>query len=148
MRAFCWRSIVMTAMIARLRAAQRGGLELRGMRWSLPRPGGTSAAGKRASPVYCGPSTCVLSLRPTAATRESCSPRQAPADPIDATVALLAAPGDRIVTSDPGGLARLTAAARRHAVIVPCWSPAAIPLLLGEQVGGRQTAEGLCRNQR
>jgi len=42
------------------------------------------------------------------------------ADPIDATVVLLAAPGDRILTSDPQDLARLAVAARNRAVIVPC----------------------------
>ena len=41
-------------------------------------------------------------------------------DPIDATVVLLAAPGDRILTSDPEDLTRLATAARNHAVIVPC----------------------------
>jgi hypothetical protein len=40
------------------------------------------------------------------------------ADPIDATVVLLAAPGDRILTSDPGDLARLAAAAGNRPVIV------------------------------
>jgi hypothetical protein len=42
------------------------------------------------------------------------------ADPIDATVVLLAAPGDRILTSDPEDLARLAAAAGNRPVIVPC----------------------------
>jgi hypothetical protein len=41
-------------------------------------------------------------------------------DPIDATVVLLAAPGDRILTSNPEDLTRLATAARNHAVIVPC----------------------------
>ncbi len=41
-------------------------------------------------------------------------------DPIDATVVLLAAPGDRILTGDPDDLARLTAAAASRAIIVPC----------------------------
>jgi hypothetical protein len=39
-------------------------------------------------------------------------------DPIDATVVLLAAPGDRIVTSDPDDLARLVGAAATRAVII------------------------------
>ena len=42
------------------------------------------------------------------------------ADPTDATVVLLATPGDRILTSDPQDLARLAAAAGSRAVIVPC----------------------------
>jgi len=41
-------------------------------------------------------------------------------DPIDATVVLLAVPGDRILTSDPEDLTHLAAAARNRAVIVPC----------------------------
>jgi len=41
-------------------------------------------------------------------------------DPIDATVVLLAAPGDRILTSDPTDLTRLARAAPSRAVIVPC----------------------------
>jgi hypothetical protein len=41
-------------------------------------------------------------------------------DPIDATVVLLAAPGDRILTSDPADLTKLARAASRRAVIVPC----------------------------
>jgi hypothetical protein len=41
-------------------------------------------------------------------------------DPVDATVVLLAGPGDRILTSDPGDLAPLAAAAARRAVIVAC----------------------------
>jgi hypothetical protein len=42
------------------------------------------------------------------------------ADPIDATVVLLAAPGDRILASDPGDLSRLAAAAANQPVIVAC----------------------------
>ena len=42
------------------------------------------------------------------------------ADPIDAAVALLAEPGDRILTSDPDDIIRLVVAAANHAVIVTC----------------------------
>ena len=42
------------------------------------------------------------------------------ADAIDATVVLLAAPGDRIVTSDPDDLTRLAAAAANRPAIIPC----------------------------
>jgi hypothetical protein len=41
-------------------------------------------------------------------------------DPIDATVVLLAGPGDRIMTSDPRDITRLAAAAGNRAVIVTC----------------------------
>ncbi len=42
------------------------------------------------------------------------------ADPIDATVVLLAKPGDRILTSDPDDITRLALAAANRAVIVAC----------------------------
>ena len=42
------------------------------------------------------------------------------ADPIDASVVLLAQPGDRILTSDPDDLTRLAAAAANGAVIIAC----------------------------
>lgn len=42
------------------------------------------------------------------------------ADAIDASVVLLAAPGDRIVTSDPDDLTRLAAAAANRPAIIPC----------------------------
>jgi hypothetical protein len=42
------------------------------------------------------------------------------ADAIDATVVLLAAAGDRILTSDPGDMTLLAAAADSRAVIVAC----------------------------
>lgn len=42
------------------------------------------------------------------------------ADPIDATVVLLANPGDRILTSDPRDLTLLARAAANRAVIIAC----------------------------
>lgn len=41
-------------------------------------------------------------------------------DVIDATVVLLAEPGDRIVTSDPADVERLVAASGRRALVVAC----------------------------
>ena len=41
-------------------------------------------------------------------------------DPIDATVVLLADPGDRILTSDPDDLLKLVNAAQNQAIIVAC----------------------------
>jgi len=41
-------------------------------------------------------------------------------DPVDATVVLLARPGDRILTSDPDDLTRLASAAGNSAIIVAC----------------------------
>lgn len=41
-------------------------------------------------------------------------------DPIDATLVLMAQPGDRIVTSDPGDIGHLLATASIQAVVTPC----------------------------
>jgi hypothetical protein len=41
-------------------------------------------------------------------------------DPADATVVLLATPGDRILTSDPGSIGRLASASGNRAVIITC----------------------------
>jgi hypothetical protein len=41
-------------------------------------------------------------------------------DPVDATVVLLADPGDRILTSDPDDLTKLAQAAKCRAVVVAC----------------------------
>jgi hypothetical protein len=108
------------AMIARLRVAQQGGLELRSNAMVVAqvwrdRPGRQAnlarvlrAVDVRAVSHSDGREAGVLLAE--AGT----------ADPIDATVVLLAAPGDRILTSDPEDLTRLATAARNHAVIVPC----------------------------
>jgi hypothetical protein len=42
------------------------------------------------------------------------------ADPVDATVVLLANPGDRILTSEPDDLTPLAMAAANRAVIIAC----------------------------
>jgi glycine/D-amino acid oxidase-like deaminating enzyme len=46
--------------------------------------------------------------------------RAGTADPVNATVALLAGPGDRIFTSDPDDLTKLVDAAGCRAVVVAC----------------------------
>ena len=46
--------------------------------------------------------------------------RAGTADPVHATVALLAGPGDRIFTSDPDDLTKLVDAAGCRAVVVAC----------------------------
>jgi hypothetical protein len=108
------------AMIARLRAAQRSGLELRsnamvvaqvwrdrrGRQVNLARV--LQAVDVRA--ISHGDGREAGALLAEAGT----------ADPINATVVLLAKPGDRILTSDADDLGRLTAAARNSAVIVSC----------------------------
>ena len=42
------------------------------------------------------------------------------ADPIDATVVLVAETGDRILTSDAGDLGRLAEVARARVSVIPC----------------------------
>jgi hypothetical protein len=108
------------AMIARLRASQQHGLELRtnamvvaqvwrdqrGRQVNLARL--LQAVDVRAIRQKDGRDAGVLLA--AAGT----------ADPIDATVVLLAAPGDRILTSDPSDISRLAATAGNRAIIVTC----------------------------
>jgi len=108
------------AMIARLRAAQQHGLELRSNAmviaqvWRDPhgRQAGLAqllrAVDVRAVDQRTGRDAGVLLGAANAG------------DAIDATVVLLAAPGDRILTSDPADLTRLARLADRRAVIVAC----------------------------
>jgi hypothetical protein len=104
------------AMAARLRVAQQSGLELRSIAqvWR-DRHGRRArlaallrAVDVRAVGYYDGRHAGALLA--AAGT----------ADPIDATVVLLAAPGDRILTSDPDDLARLAGAAGNRPVIIAC----------------------------
>jgi hypothetical protein len=108
------------SMMARLRASQQHGLELRtnamvvaqvwrdrhGRQVSLARL--LQAVEVRAVSQRDGRDAGVLQA--AAGT----------ADAIDATVVLLAAPGDRILTSDPGDITRLAAAAGNRAVVIAC----------------------------
>jgi hypothetical protein len=108
------------AMIARLRAAQQHGLELRSNAMAVAQawrdPHGRQvrlarllrAVDVRAIDHEAGRAAGVL----LGAADTS--------DPIDATVVLLAAPADRILTADPADLTRLARAASSRAVIVPC----------------------------
>jgi hypothetical protein len=107
-------------MMARLRASQQHGLELRtnamviaqvwrdphGRQVSLARL--LQAVDVRALSQRDGRDAGILQA--AAGT----------ADAIDATVVLLAAPGDRILTSDPGDITRLAAAAGNRAVVIAC----------------------------
>jgi len=108
------------AMIARLRESQQHGLELRtnamvvaqvwrdrhGRQANLARL--SRAVDVRAVSERDGRDAGVIQA--AAGT----------ADAIDATVVLLAAPGDRILTSDPGDITLLAAAAENRPVIVAC----------------------------
>ena len=108
------------SMIARLRAAQQHGLELRtnamvvaqvwrdrhGRQTNLARL--LRAVDVRAVSQRDGRDAGVLQA--AAGT----------ADAIDATVVLLAAPGDRILTSDPRDITLLAVVAETRAIIVAC----------------------------
>lgn len=108
------------AMIARLRASQQHGLELatnamvvaqvwrdqHGRQANLARL--LRAVDVRAVSERDGRDAGVLQAAADTA------------DAIDATVVLLAAPGDRILTSDPGDITALAAAAGNKALVVAC----------------------------
>ena len=108
------------ATVARLRAAQEHGLELRSnamvvaQAWRDPHGRQVQlarllrAVDVRAIDAEAGRAAGVLLGAANAS------------DPIDATVVLLAAPGDRILTGDPAELTRLARAASSRAVIVAC----------------------------
>jgi hypothetical protein len=108
------------AMIARLRAAQQRGLELRSNAMVVAQvwrdPHGRQAqlarllraVDVRVVDHQVGREAGILLGKANTS------------DPIDATVVLLAAPGDRILTGNPADLTKLTRAAGRRAVIVSC----------------------------
>ncbi|MGO8958283.1 MAG: twitching motility protein PilT [Streptosporangiaceae bacterium] len=108
------------AMIARLRVAQRSGLELRSNAMVVAQVW----RDRRGRQVNLTRALRAVDVRPVSQgdgrNAGVLLGEAGTADPIDASVVLLAAPGDRILTSDPGDLTRLASAARRCAVIVPC----------------------------
>jgi hypothetical protein len=108
------------AMIARLRVAQRSGLELRSNAMVVSQVW----RDRRGRQVNLAHVLRAVDVRPvTHADGRNAGELLAStgtADPIDATVALLAEPGDRILTSDPADLSRLVAVARNKAVVVAC----------------------------
>jgi hypothetical protein len=107
-------------MIARLRAAQQSGLELRSNAIVVAQVW-RDRRGRQVNLGRLLQAIDVRAVRPGDGREAGALLTDAgTADPIDATVVLLAVPGDRILTSDPGDLTRLMAAARNRAVIIPC----------------------------
>lgn len=108
------------AMMARLRAAQRQGLELRSNAMVIAqvwrdrrgRQVGLARLLRAVDVRWVSPEDGRAAGILQAETGTS--------DAIDATVVLLAAPGDRILTSDPRDLARLADAAKNRPLIVNC----------------------------
>ena len=108
------------AMIARLRAAQRNGLELRSNAMVVAQVW-RDRRGRQVSLAQVLQAVDVRAVSQSDGRNAGILLAEAGmADPIDATVVLLAAPGDRILTSDPRDLTQLAAAARNRAVIIPC----------------------------
>lgn len=107
-------------MIARLRVAQQSGLDLRSNAMVVAQAW-RDRRGRQANLARLLQATDVRAVRPSDGREAGALLADAgTTDPIDATVVLLAAPGDRILTSDPGDLTRLAAVAGNRAVIVPC----------------------------
>jgi len=108
------------AMIARLRVAQRSGLELRSNAMVVAQVW-RDRRGRQVNLARVLRAVDIRQVSHTDGRNAGVLLGEAGmADPVDATVVLLAARGDRILTSDPGDLKRLAAAARNGAVIVPC----------------------------
>ena len=108
------------AMIARLRASQQHGLELRtnamvvAQVWRDPH-------GRQANLARLLRAVDVRAVSQRDGREAGALLGDAgTSDPIDATVMLLAAPGDRILTSDAGDIARLAEAAGNQAVAITC----------------------------
>ncbi len=108
------------AMLARLRVAQRHGFELRtnamvvAQVWRDPR-------GRQAGLARLLRAVDVRAVDHDDGRAAGALLGQAGTfDPIDATVVLLAEPGDRILTGDPDDLSVLASAAASRALIVAC----------------------------
>jgi hypothetical protein len=108
------------AMIARLRAAQRHGLDLRSNAMIVAQVW-RDRHGRQAGLVQMLRAVDVRAVSPDDGRRAGVLlGMTSTSDPVDATVVLLASPGDRIVTSDPQDLAALAEAAANRAVIIAC----------------------------
>ena len=108
------------AMIARLRASQQHGLELRTNAMVVAQVW-RDRHGRQANLARLLQAVDVRAISQRDGRDAGALLANAgTTDPIDATVVLLAAPGDRIMTSDPHDITRLAAAAGSRAVIITC----------------------------
>ena len=108
------------AMIARLRASQQHGLELRTNAMVVAQVW-RDRHGRQANLARLLRAVDVRAVSQRDGREAGALLGDAgTSDPIDATVVLLAAPGDRILTSDAGDVARLAEAARNQAVVITC----------------------------
>ena len=107
-------------MMARLAVAQRHGLELRSNAMVVAQVW-RDRQGRQASLARLLRAVDVRAISHEDGRQAGVLLGQAgTTDPVDATVVLLARPGDRILTSDPDDLTRLASAAGNSAVIVAC----------------------------
>lgn len=107
-------------MIARLQAAQQHGLDLRSNAMVVAQVW-RDRRGRQATLARLLRAIDVRPVDPADGRRAGeLLGAAGTSDAIDATVVLLAGPGDRILTGDPGDLARLASAAASRVVIVPC----------------------------
>jgi len=108
------------AMIARLRAAQQHGLDLRSNAMVVAQVW-RDRHGRQAGLAQMLRAVDVRAVSPDDGRRAGVLlGMTGTSDPVGATVVLLASPGDRIVTSDPHDLAALAEAAANRAVIIAC----------------------------
>lgn len=108
------------AMIARLRVAQQHGLDLRSNAMVVAQVW-RDRHGRQAALAHLLHAVDVRAVSPHDGRRAGVLLGvTGTSDPVDATVVLLASPGDRILTSDLQDLTALTEAAANHAVIIAC----------------------------
>ncbi len=108
------------AMIARLRASQQHGLELRTNAMVVAQVW-RDRHGRQANLARLLRAVDVRAVSQRDGREAGALLGDAgTSDPIDATVVLLAAPGDRILTRDAGDIARLAEAAGNQAVVITC----------------------------
>lgn len=109
------------AMLARLRAAQQAGLELRSTGAVIAQVWRDPAAGRQADLARLLGSVDVKAVDERLGREAGVLLGQAGTqDAVDASVVAVSRTGDRIVTSDPGTIAPLVAAARRSIVVAGC----------------------------
>ncbi len=107
------------AMIARLRAAQRHGMDLRTNAMVVAQVWRDSH-GRQAHLAQLLRAVDIRAVSPQDGRHAGALlGRTGTSDPIDATVVLLASPGDRIISSDPTDLTKLASTAGNRPVIVP-----------------------------
>ena len=108
------------AMAATLRAAELHGMELRTNAMVVAQVW-RDGRGRQAGMAQLLGAVDVRWVRPEDGRAAGILQAKArTSDAIDATVALLAVPGDRIVTSDPNDLRRLSEVAGNRPVIIAC----------------------------